>query len=163
MINCKCGEKQYLVYNESGILTCLACGAEDTGPGAGPEGDGIVFENWKAFEASLRMAFFKSLPATNDKCACKCGEKYKERITDTSLLGKFNELYEGHAKHNDIVFDIYEFLVDNLELAIPKKIRERSHEYEYSKGRDAGWNQCVDKITRLLYGKKAKMDQNKTE
>jgi len=31
MVNCKCGEKQYLIWGENGRLTCRNCGAEDTG------------------------------------------------------------------------------------------------------------------------------------
>lgn len=31
MKGCECGEKQYLVFNEEGYLSCAKCGAEDTG------------------------------------------------------------------------------------------------------------------------------------
>lgn len=31
MMNCNCGEKQYLDYDENNRLHCLMCGAEDTG------------------------------------------------------------------------------------------------------------------------------------
>ena len=31
MIKCECGDKQYLIFNEDGYLSCLNCGAEDTG------------------------------------------------------------------------------------------------------------------------------------
>jgi len=29
-VKCDCGEKQYLIFNENGILMCLNCGTEQT-------------------------------------------------------------------------------------------------------------------------------------
>lgn len=30
-VNCKCGDKQYLIHNDEGYLCCMNCGADDTG------------------------------------------------------------------------------------------------------------------------------------